>query len=405
MLWLFGGLLAIVLVLRIFVADLYKVDSGSMEPTIHGDGSWSEWVLVRYGGTEDLERFDLAVARSEIEKLVVKRVVGLPGETVQIRGGDLFIDGSRLSVNDPRPPLITLFDSRVQRVAEEFRMDAARWRESDTGWTLDSRGLEDAGEANTMFWRSGFRDGYVLPDLTRVAGKREVNDGGVEFEVEFLEPGGTLFMDLREAGDCFRASVRLTGELTSAGELDGTVRIERLRILKSAVNSMEPSRLVEPELLAEMPLRSAPGSRAKLHFSNVDNTLLFQVDDEHALAFAYGENRPLEDGSAAPGMTIGAQVSLGGHDLHARFDNLRVLRDFNWISRGEYAVDRSLALGPGEYFLLGDNSAQSLDGRTWGPTRKSDVLGRPVEVIWPRERARSLDVDLWRRDSSLKSSE
>lgn len=42
------------------------------------------------------ERFDVVVFEREDEKLNVKRVIGLPGETVQITGGHIYIDGERL---------------------------------------------------------------------------------------------------------------------------------------------------------------------------------------------------------------------------------------------------------------------------------------------------------------------
>jgi len=37
-------------------------------------------------------------------------------------------------------------------------------------------------------------------------------------------------------------------------------------------------------------------------------------------------------------------------------------------------------LGPGEYFVAGDNRLYSQDSRTYGPVWLSDILGRVVEV-------------------------
>lgn len=45
-------------------------------------------------------RFDLAVFRREDGKMNVKRVIGLPGETVQITGGYIYIDGELLQAED-----------------------------------------------------------------------------------------------------------------------------------------------------------------------------------------------------------------------------------------------------------------------------------------------------------------
>lgn len=43
-------------------------------------------------------RFDVVVFQREDKKANVKRVIGLPGETVQIVAGDVFIDGTRLEM-------------------------------------------------------------------------------------------------------------------------------------------------------------------------------------------------------------------------------------------------------------------------------------------------------------------
>ncbi len=48
------------------------------------------------------DRFDVVVFRREDGKANIKRIVGLPGETVQIQGGQVHIDGEELS--DERQP-------------------------------------------------------------------------------------------------------------------------------------------------------------------------------------------------------------------------------------------------------------------------------------------------------------
>jgi signal peptidase I len=79
------------------VLGSYRVESSSMEPTLCA----GDQVLVdkRVDGAE-LRRDDLVVVSSpEDGQLVVKRVVGLPGNRVAIRDALLFVDGQR--VNEP----------------------------------------------------------------------------------------------------------------------------------------------------------------------------------------------------------------------------------------------------------------------------------------------------------------
>jgi signal peptidase I len=42
------------------------------------------------------DRFDVVVFQREDQKMNVKRIIGLPGETVQIKNGEIFIDGEML---------------------------------------------------------------------------------------------------------------------------------------------------------------------------------------------------------------------------------------------------------------------------------------------------------------------
>ena len=43
----------------------------------------------------------------------------------------------------------------------------------------------------------------------------------------------------------------------------------------------------------------------------------------------------------------------------------------------------SMTLGPTEYFVMGDNSAQSSDSRAWGPLDAHFIVGRPIVRLLP----------------------
>ena len=107
------GAIAIVLAIKAWVVNPYRIPSSSMEPTLHcarpGSGCetrFSDRVLAcrfcfRFGGPN---RFDvvvfetppLALPRCGAGGTFVKRLIGLPGDTWEERNGFIYINGKRL---------------------------------------------------------------------------------------------------------------------------------------------------------------------------------------------------------------------------------------------------------------------------------------------------------------------
>jgi signal peptidase I len=83
--------------LRADVVAAYYLPSSSMEPTLRA----GDRILVnkRNIQSRELQRGDLVVFRvpSNPNQCWIKRIVGLPGDTVEMRGGELLINGVRLA--------------------------------------------------------------------------------------------------------------------------------------------------------------------------------------------------------------------------------------------------------------------------------------------------------------------
>ena len=70
------------------------VPSGSMVPTIQG----GDVIVGSRLSTQNIERYDVIIFRypDDPSQYFVKRVIGLPGETVEIRNGVVYADGEKL---------------------------------------------------------------------------------------------------------------------------------------------------------------------------------------------------------------------------------------------------------------------------------------------------------------------
>lgn len=89
-----------------FVGQRTVVNGASMNDTLQdGDNLIVDKLSYRFG---DIERFDIVVFRYHNEKdiLYIKRIIGLPGETVQIIGDDIYIDGELLEEDYGKEPMM-----------------------------------------------------------------------------------------------------------------------------------------------------------------------------------------------------------------------------------------------------------------------------------------------------------
>ena len=89
--------LLIALLINVFVGQATRVEGQSMEPNLHSEQRLVvEKLSYRFHGPQ---RFDIVVLKmpNQGEELLIKRVIGLPGETVEIRDGQVYVDGNLLA--------------------------------------------------------------------------------------------------------------------------------------------------------------------------------------------------------------------------------------------------------------------------------------------------------------------
>jgi len=129
----YGALIAIIF--RSFLLEPFNIPSGSMIPTLHiGDhifvekwaygysrysfpfGSWKMW-NGRFFASEP-KMGDVIVFRNPINESqdYVKRLIGLPGDRIQMKEGRLYINGEMVPRENPRPYVVAVLPRSLRSV-------------------------------------------------------------------------------------------------------------------------------------------------------------------------------------------------------------------------------------------------------------------------------------------------
>ncbi len=158
--WTIALALLIAFLVRQFFFQPYRVEMGSMTPTLHE----GDLVIVNklYKKPGSLERGDIVVFRppSNQDVSYIKRVIGLPGETVEVRNGKVKINGEELEEDYISTATPSLFGPQVLQEDEYFVMGDHRNNSLDSRdfGPIEQKTIE--GRAVCILWP--FRDFVAL---------------------------------------------------------------------------------------------------------------------------------------------------------------------------------------------------------------------------------------------------
>jgi signal peptidase I len=428
---------------------------------VRGDRILVQKLAYRAG---DPRRWDVAVFKypGDTKTNFVKRIVGLPQETVRIRGGDVFVRagaaGDFAIARKPpwkaRAMLLLVHDNDYQPSQALELGWPTRWQPDDPdssgAWqtSSDYRSFETEGSAQGETWLryrhvvplpgdweqleqgrlppgepraprlvsdfyAGNTDcytsslGYELDPASGYVSPHWVGDLAVQCTIDVRGDGGEAVLELVEGGRRMHCRIDVA---------DGSARL--------SIDGLESFRPA-----ASTPVRG-PG-QYDLLFANVDDQLLLWVDGalvEFASPTTYD---PLENTRPKPADL--SPAGIASHGAALSISDVKLLRDVYYIAVGgrdigmagfgplsdfdqssfpggwptAEGVTRFLSdpdawdafderrsvefpLGPDQFFVLGDNSAESKDSRLWPMegfpyyVSRDLLVGKVVYRYYPR---------------------
>lgn len=344
----------------------------------------------------------------------VKRVVGLPGESIRLWEGDVYANGElcrkswsqmremRQIIMDmdypPRPQgwssrwLVEPpeSDPRLPRWEASFQLrpastevlqggtltlDATRTPQSQQcltyrHWDYQQQQEEPLRAENA--YNGAVRGRAFLPPI---------HDFGVECAVEVLtsHPTGELAVRLFDGVDSVEAVIPLGGERPRDYCLMAGGRGQNM------IKHAQPWQ---------------GGTSHSLAFACIDRRAVLVVDNQVLLWLDLPP--PPRRGA------VSRPLQWGVRGAALRLRHLRLFTDVYYYHDGLHATEQAAHLGPEEFFLLGDNSANSTDSRHWTQPGipRSALVGKPflihqplraVRVPWTKGSSRVTQMLDWSR--------
>lgn len=330
--------LVLALTVREFAFEAFVIPTGSMEPTIlgvgtdedgrkhQGDRLLASKIPLLFG---DPPRWSIVVFRFPLYRPTnfIKRLVGLPGETVVIRDGDIYVNG----VIEPKPDVVqeSLWFPYFPGGNGAADGDMSRHFEADGSdeWTVAEDGAACVASADRSSWLS--MDAFPRhprPHDFRISFDATVGDLSAEGGVLALVEGGGR---------------RVTLEIGASSAFITAPGMERTAI------DVPP-----------LPL----GHATRVGLGVADRVIRVTLDGRQVAKLAHPDVTNLGE--------TGARVALGLRGGRAAFSGIRVDADLHYEGSSSWNVP------PDHFVMLGDNTTNSRDSRKWDCHEIVDRNGR-----------------------------
>ncbi len=414
----FGVAILGAVLLKWFCIEAFQIPTSSMQPTLMGSseaGVYDRLLVDKLTpALREPQRWDVTVFSYPLQKNqnYVKRLLGLPGEILFVGGGNVHrvtvgADGKRTFEVLRKPDRIQgglwkeVYPARLHLHAGQkvlggmlYAVPSAAWSDADGPDQLAVTLENVPGRVYKLQFRDDVDGGFVdrvwdgYPTSTAAA-IREKNGN----QLAEIVPDGRI--------DATFTPEQAISELA----LELEVRRPNLKMITFAlvvkdgkcqlVARRGDEKLESAQKVCELPA----GVGTRIGFAHVDDELIAYREGDEVLRFDVsafdcrdGCELPDPKGATAEhGVT--PQIRLAGQG-RARIDDLRISRDQHYTKRRfPYAQDL-IEVPAGHYFMMGDNTLQSIDSRGWTSV-EIGVLPDGT-VVNPREQATRPEIKVLR---------
>jgi signal peptidase I len=336
-------------------------------------------ILVDKTGLSD--RWSVVVFRSPPNRKenYVKRLVGLSGETIELAGGEVFINGKLLR---KEPHLATdlwfpLNDTALvpKNITDQTphlrpRDEKSGWNRTEGQWTVrPGDHVQDVLE-----FVGNITDFVAYNDHTHENSNTEypVGDVMVTCEIGKLDAPGTLGFEWEFARSTVRAQT----------QSDGQVVIEARA--HSAADDVDRSR-------ATGQLDSPLAGGDSLSFAIRDGQA-YVLHNGRLAALAMFGPEDVELWRIVAPSDSGCKIAIVADDCSVVINRVTIHRDVYYIGSDigfhpfHAGTGSPFELADGECFMLGDNSARLSDSRFFGGVPMADLIGVVRWIYWPSSR-------------------
>ena len=348
------------------------------------------------------KRWDVVVFKNPTNPLdnYIKRLIALPGETVELVNGDVFINGriARKNANVQKELWMPVFlqDHQLLDSAGHFNelveegLDPQNhvWKplfenEPNSAWNLQDQTVftlnKPTPTQHTLVYvpngPDDFRAFYGYNESAGAPFKPVVSDLMVSFYAKCDDPDGIIGASLEKYGVHYSARVEFSGAMVFAKTVNGQITPLRATALSGGVE---------------------PGRFEKFEFANVDQLLVLHWGDRR-FTYDLSTDASFQPQDAAYEKPPTVKLFAAGP---SQIRHIGLFRDTFYMGNETGAIratqEKPFVLNPDEFFVCGDNSDNSFDGRLWsdagvgnnghfyreGVVPRDYMMGKAVMVYW-----------------------